>query len=378
MKITSVETYPVQAPVARSFKTGTGGVYTKRTSFLVRVLTDEGMDGWGETDGPPAMLATGIHEVLEPLIVGKDPFHSSTQWAQMWHVARRMGTSLVRAIGAIDIALWDLRGKAVGQSVSALMGAKPGGGFPAVATGIFYPTEGRSAEPRVEEALRLAADGYRAVKIKVGALSPDEDIAHVAAIRKALPSSVMVAVDANGSYRARTAMRVARALEELGVYWFEEPIPMEETGAYGPIAGACTMWIAGGQSLPLADAFLPLLESRALHFVQPNIAQVGGFTEAQRLVGIARSYGAYYSPTGWGTGVTIAASLQMRVAASPIPSTGFPDLDWMEYDITDNPLREQVLATPIVPTNGELEAPSGPGLGIEVDLAAIRSFNPFA
>jgi D-galactarolactone cycloisomerase len=136
------------------------------------------------------------------------------------------------------------------------------------------------------------------------------------------------------------------------------------------------MYVAGGQALPSAEAFLPLLEARALHLVQPGVGAAGGITGLQRVVALAETFGAHYSPTGWGTGILIAASLHLRAATTAHPAAPFPDLDWIEYDVTDNPLREAVLTTPLVPRDGHLESPTGPGLGVRVDLDAVRAFAP--
>ncbi|MBM2810798.1 MAG: mandelate racemase/muconate lactonizing enzyme family protein [Chloroflexi bacterium] len=375
MKITAVDVFPIRGTVEHPFE---GSIatsnYTHRYSLLVRVRTDDGIEGWGETYGPLKTLAVGIKEVLEPILLGKDPLVTGTLYARMDRAARAVRPGLSRALSAVDMALWDIKGHTFQQSIARLMGREGGGRYPAVATAIFYAGEDHAVAPRLAEAERLLQDGYFGIKIKVGGLSPAEDVDHVRAIRGAVGDDIVLCVDANSAYRVQTAVGVAKKLEDLGVYWFEEPVPVEDTEAYAEIARSSAMYLAGGQSLQSAAAFLPLLEARALHLVQANLAAVGGFTELQRLLAIVDSYNALYSPPAWGTGLLLAAALQARAASASLLKSPSPDLDWVECDVTDNPLREGVLETPIKVKDGYLEMPTGPGLGVKVNEAAVRSF----
>jgi D-galactarolactone cycloisomerase len=376
VKISGVDAFPVQAraeiPFAASVAVGT---HTFRSSLLVRVQTDDGLEGWGETHGPLEVLAVGVEKALAPALLGKDPLPTRRRWQDMQQAARLLRAGLIRGISAVDMALWDIKGQILGQPIAVLLGAAPGGRFPAEGNSIFYPSQGDPIGARVEWAQRFAAAGFRGIKVKIGGLSPDEDLRHVAAIREALDPSVMLAVDANCGYETRTAIYMAQRLAALGVYWFEEPLPLEDVAGFDAVARASHLWIAGGQALPSAEAFLPLLEARALHLVQPSLGAVGGFTALQDVAALARAFGARYSASCWGSGVVHVASLHMRAATATAPASPFPDLDWVEYEITDNPLVEAVLDPPIVPKDGYLEVPTGPGLGVRVNLDAVREFS---
>jgi D-galactarolactone cycloisomerase len=375
VKIAAVDVFPVQAraeiPFAASVAVGT---HTFRSSLLVRVSTDDGHEGWGETHGPLEVLATGVQKVLAPVLLGQDPVHTRELWLAMNQAARLLRPGLMRGISALDMAIWDLKGQQLGLPIAVLLGAKAGGRFPVVGNSVFYPSQGDPVGARVEWARRFASAGFRGIKVKIGGASPDEDLRHLAAIREALGPSVMLSVDANCGYGVRTGVYMARRLAELGVYWFEEPLPLEDVGGFRAVAEASHMWVAGGQALSSAEAFLPLLEARALHIVQPSLGAVGGFTELQRVVALADPFGARYSGSNWGTGVIHAASLQVRAVTASAPASPFPDLDWIEYEITDNPLVEAVLDPPLVPREGYLEVPPGPGLGVRVNLDAVREF----
>jgi len=378
-RVTSVSTFLLKAPVTAAFSaSAVRGRHTSRTAILVRLDTDAGVSGWGETfpalGSPPEAILDSVRGVLAPRLIGADPLPVRDLNAEMRRAARGMGTGVMRGISALDIAAWDLRGRLLGQPVCRLLGASPNGKFPAVATAVFYASpDAASVEPRVEAATRYRAMGFRGVKVKVGGLDPTRDLEHIAKIRAALPDDVMLCADANSGYLLRTALVVARGLAALRTYWFEEPIVIDDVEGYKALAAATGMWTAGGQDLTSSQAFLPLLEARALHIVQPSVAAVGGISEATHAADQAARFGFKYCPTGWGTGLLVAASLHVRAATASAVSLPPPDLDWIEFDVSDNPLRDLVLREPLTLTDGMLGVPNGPGLGIEVDADRIRS-----
>jgi D-galactarolactone cycloisomerase len=375
MKIATVDVFPLRAEVAEPFSASVAvETHTQRSIFLVRVRSDEGVEGWGESRGSAKLLRAAV-SALTPALLGQDPLLTRDRWQALRRGARDLGSIGARAMSALDMALWDLKGRALGRSVADLLGARSEGQFPAVATAIFYPPKKDDPERRAALAAEYVAGGFRAVKVKVGGLSPARDLAHVAAIREAVGSQTMLAVDANCGYTRRTAVQMAPKLAEAGVHWFEEPLPLDDVAGYHEVAAAGQgIVVAGGQNLPSPEAFLPLLTSGALHLAQPNVASAGGFTGLERAVALAQAFGADYSPTGWGTGLLIAASLQMRAAARPERTLPFPELEWIEYDVTDNPLREAILLQPIRPENGLLRVPGGPGLGVTVNPEALERF----
>lgn len=377
-RVTSVTALLLKAPVTEAFAaSAVRGGHTHRTAILVRVDTDAGVIGWGETfpalGSPPEAILESVRTVLAPRLLGADPLSIRDLNVELRRAARGMGTGVMRGISALDIALWDLRGRLLAQPVCRLLGSSSHAKFPAVATAVFYPANSTDAGPRVEAAARYRGSGFRGVKVKVGGLDPARDLDHVEKIRRALPADVMLCADANSGYLLRTALVVARGLAALGTYWFEEPIAIDDVEGYRAIAAATGMWTAGGQDLTSSQAFLPLLEARALHIVQPSVAAVGGISEAAQAADQAARFGFRYCPTGWGTGLLVAASLHVRAATASALSLPPPDLDWIEFDVSDNPLRDIVLREPLKPVDGLLGVPDGPGLGVEVDEERIRS-----
>jgi D-galactarolactone cycloisomerase len=284
-----------------------------------------------------------------------------------------MGTTAQRLVSAIDMALWDLRGRILGQSVARLLGGRSSGRFPAVATAVFYPPNADDLLARVDVARKLADEGFRAVKVKVGGLPPMRDVAHVLAIREALSPDVMVCMDANSGYLPRTALAVGRHLTGANIYWFEEPVSIDDVDGYAAIAAATDMHIAGGQDLVQARDYAPLLAAGAMHIVQPSVAVARGITGVAEIAATANAFDARYVPTGWGTSILLAASLQVRAARATDVALPFPDHDWIEIDVTDNALRHEVAANPIRPVDGMLELSDEPGNGLQVSEAGVQA-----
>jgi D-galactarolactone cycloisomerase len=375
LAIDRVEIFVLRAELKNPFSASAGrGRHTERAALLVRVTTDDGLTGWGETfqnvsssiDPMRALLV----DVLAPAVLNRSPLENLRLWQEMLQSTAPYGTIAARAVGAIDTALWDVRAQSQGQSVSVALGAPPNAAFPAVATAVFYGAQSRGVEVRLDEVRRLVAAGFQGIKIKVGGLEPALDIEHLSKIREIVPSTVMLCIDGNSGCSKHGALAIADACDDLGIYWFEEPLPLSDIAGYRAIATRTSALLAGGQDLSGLAAFRPLLEAGALHIAQASVSAAAGISGSLQVAQAAPAFNAGFSTTGWGTGVLLAASLHVR-AASPVgKQRPFPDLAWVEYDITDNPL-SAVVAEPPEIRDGWLSVPGGPGLGVCIDESAL-------
>jgi L-alanine-DL-glutamate epimerase-like enolase superfamily enzyme len=219
----------------------------------------------------------------------------------------------------------------------------------------------------VREAERLAAQGFKGIKLKIGQ-GVEADIRNVQAIRKALGEGVKLMVDANCSYDTLTAMQLGRRLEAEGVAWFEEPVAPENLDGYVKLCQALDMPVAGGETEFTRWGFKEILTRQAMDIIQPDIGRVGGFSEARNIAALASAFDVPVGPhTGASAAVTIAASLQWAAA--------LPNMLIFEHMYPPNPLREELLVEALpIPKNSEVEVPQKPGLGIEVDERAIERF----
>lgn len=374
MKIASVDTYVLRHELAEPFGYSQGW-YHARTAMLVRVTADDGTIGWGEAYGPPEPTAAIVRYVLAPLVVGADPFDSLPLWERMYSRTRDHGQKgfALHAISAVDIALWDLKGKALGVSVSRLLGGRFRDRVEAYATGLYFRPHATFEADLIVEALGHVSAGFRAVKLKVG-YTPEVDVRHARAIREAVGPNIQLMVDANHAYDAATAIRIGRDFERLDVRWFEEPVNPEDIEGYVEVGLALDIPIAGGEAESTRFGFRRLLAERAVDIVQPDLTAAGGFTECQRIAALASAWGVRYLPHVWGTAVGLCASLQWVAALPPATASLFPVEPLFELDRTPNLFRDELAVEPILPVDGWIAIPDRRGLGVEVDERVLERY----
>jgi D-galactarolactone cycloisomerase len=351
------------------------GWYDARTAMLVRITTTDGQTGWGEAFGPPEPNAAIVRHVLAPLILGEDASATTPLWERMYAHTRDYGQKglVLHAISAVDIALWDLRGKALGVSVSALLGGRFREQVRAYATGLYFRPRPAFIDELVHEASGHVAAGFRAIKLKVG-YTLEQDIIHARAVRDAIGPDVELMVDANHAYDAAMAIRIGREFEQLGVQWFEEPVIPEDIEAYIEVNRALDLPIAGGEAEHSRYGFKRLLSERAVDIVQPDLTVAGGFTECQRIAALASTWGIRYVPHVWGSAVGLAASLQLIAALPPATQSLFPLEPILEFDRTPNVFRDRLTNERPTLDDGWVDIPDAPGLGIEIREELIREY----
>ena len=372
MKIAAIETFDLIAPLEHPFGWSQGWL-DERSTTLVKVIAADGLVGWGE--GAGADLINGL---LAPLLVGQDPMDRTGLWERLFH-ALYNGNNAVglagSALSALDMALWDLAGKATDLPVCALLGGKVRDKIAVYATGLYY-TEGEFPDRLLDEARGYVAEGFKGMKTKVGGLSIAEDVVRVRALRDAIGLDIHLMVDANEAYNATTAIRIGQKLAELDLVWFEEPVNAQDLDAYLEVKAALPMAIAGGENLRTRYEFKPYLTRRAYDIVQPDVMHCGGITEMQRICAMANACGIQVNPHVWGSPVMIAATLHLAATLPPCPPAhnALPYLQEpvMEFDRTPNTIRQTICAVPFEHEDGFVRVPTGPGLGIEVDEAVVE------
>ncbi len=372
MKIAAVETFDLACTLERPFGWSQGWI-DQRSTTLVKVTTDDGLVGWGE--GAAASLVNGL---LAPLLIGQDPMDRTGLWERMFH-ALYNGNNAVglagSALSALDIALWDLAGKATGLPVCALLGGKVRDQVAVYATGLYY-TDGEFPDRLLDEARGYVAAGFKGMKTKVGGLSIAEDVARVTALRDAIGPDIHLMVDANEAYNATTAIRIGQQLADLDLVWFEEPVNAQDLDAYLEVKAALPMAMAGGENLRTRYEFKPYLTRRAYDIVQPDIMHCGGITEMQRICAMANACGIQVNPHVWGSPVMIAATLHLAATLPPCPpahnAQPYMQEPVMEFDRTPSAIRQQLCAVPFDQRDSFVRVPTGPGLGIEVDEQVVE------
>jgi D-galactarolactone cycloisomerase len=374
MKITDVRAHVLEAKLSQPFSYSRAW-YASRTALIVEIVTDEGLVGWGECYGP-ARINAGVVEAMRPLLVGQDAMRSEWLWHEIYARFRDHGQkgSIVQGLSGIDIALWDLKGKFLDEPVHRLMGGPLRTSVEAYATGLYRRETGAPENYLAEEARGYRDEGFTAVKLKVG-YGVEEDARMARAVRAAIGPGVGLMIDANHAYDAVEAIRLGRQVEALDVGWFEEPVPPEDVDGHRAVKAAVRIPIASGECEFTRFGFRELLTRRAVDIVQPDTCSAGGLSECKKIADMAAAHGVRYVPHVWGTGVALAAALQLLAVLPALTPPSLNPLEPMlEFDRTEHPIRAALLTTPIEHERGRVAVPTGPGLGVEIDRAALERF----
>ena len=376
MKVTKVTCHLLQSKVDRPFTSARGWLYTTRSSCVVEVETDAGVTGWGECYGPAAVNKALIETQYAPRVVGRDPFDVEAVWEDLYNRIKDYGAQgfSITALSGIDIALWDIMGRATGLPVHKLIGGAHRKEILAYATGLYFIDMDRLVEEAVEEALEYKEQGFRAIKMKIGLGDPKLDVRRVRAVREAIGPDVALAVDANHCFTVPQAIRLGRMLEELDLLWFEEPISPEDHEGYVQVTQALDLAVAGGENDFTRWGFRDVIAKKAMDIVQPDVCAAGGISEMRKIATLASAFGVECVPHAWGSAIGLAATVQFLAALPDQPPAFRPIPPMLEFEQTPNPLRDELAREPIVQRRGIVAVPDGPGLGIEVDREVLARF----
>ena len=338
---------------------------------LIAILTDEGVTGLGSVFTNDNLVRSSL-AVLEPLYRGEnalEPERVSEKLRQHTFWLGR-GGSITHTISGIDIALWDLLGKATGQPVGRLLGGRYRERVKPYASLLM-----EEPAPLADHLWRLRAQGFQAFKMGWGPFGRDSDTLDetiVRTAREAVGPDALLMVDAGGSdafWRQgyKWALRTAHMLAEYDVAWFEEPLKPDALRDYVALRQAAPVPIAGGEVLTRRQSFRPWLQGGALDIVQPDVTKVGGISESRRIAWMAQENGVRFIPHGWNTAVGLAADLQLASA--------FPDTDLVEY-ITGSPYVDEIARGGWqLDADGMLPIPDVPGLGVSLDVDAVAKYS---
>lgn len=386
MKITDIECRVLLVPDLRQDVTSSA-----QDDIVVLVHTDEGITGIGESDVNPWMAracieAPGTHTMglgLKEMLIGENPLDTERLWEKLYVGSCMNGRrgAVIHAMGAIDMALWDIRGKAAGVPCYQLMGENPRTAIQPYAS---LQPNGESYEEYkaslVEWVLRAKELGFHAAKLEVtlsgpynhsGLDEPDEKVTEtVAACRAAVGADFTLMVDVQYAWpNADTALRTLRDWEELDVYFIETPLPVDDLDGMARLAAESPVDTAAGEWLATRHEFADLLDRGGVHVAQPDVGRVGGITEALRVCDMAAERGRRIVPHCWKTGIGIAASAHLAAVTPHCPF-----IEFLPAELTDSQLRQHLVQEDLQIVDGEVRVPDQPGLGIELDMDALRRF----
>jgi L-alanine-DL-glutamate epimerase-like enolase superfamily enzyme len=364
MRITGIEAIVLRQPdVDTTIADGS------QDDLVIRVHTDEGIVGIGEVDSAPEAVKAVVegassHAIaasLSGLLIGEDPTDPGRLWRKMYrgliYVGRR-GIG-VHAISGIDIALWDIAGKAAGKPVCELIGTPRRDRVRAYASLLMPETEAEVGE----RVAGIRAQGFTAIKLGWGPLGrdPKHDVALAgAAVEAGDGAAIMIDAGLGYGADAKTAIAVAQELEQLGVHWLEEPFEPDELEAYAELADTVGIRVAAGEQDTTRWGFRELIERGHVDVVQPDVTRAGGITELLRIAAIASGQGVETVPHAWKSGIIKAASLHVNAV--------LPEAHFQEYCIAETPLNTRLTRERLpIDADGFVAVPTGPGLGVELD-----------
>ncbi|MFQ5425968.1 MAG: mandelate racemase/muconate lactonizing enzyme family protein [Gaiellales bacterium] len=374
MRITGVKTHIVDTVIPEEHRVRSGAGYKlRRQAAFVEIGTDEGISGVGPCSFGSASLdlgsvATLCDNTFADALVGEDPHRIEYLWDKIYygsivrvHGVRSVGVAI---LSAIDIALWDLKGKALGAPIYDLLGGAFRDPVPVYASSVYWAPPAEAAA----QARAFVDQGFKAFKVKVG-LDVRNDLASLHAIRDEVGMEIDMMVDANQCYTRHLALRVGRELEKLNVLFFEEPLPIDDVEGHAFLADKLDVRIATGENMYTRWDFLPFLTAKAVHVVQADASRVGGISEARKIFDLASAHHLHAAPHTFSDALTAVASLHLVAAA--------PNAAILEYDRTYNEIQERLVTNPPELRDGTIELPTGPGLGVDVDWDFVES-HPFS
>lgn len=362
MKITDVEVVQLAKTLDHPHR-NSKQTTVRRVFSLVRVQTDEGVDGLGEAWCGPN-VAPGAVARLRSLAIGVDPFNVEELWNRAFHGAPMYDPkgAAVAAISGIDIACWDIMGKALGVPVYQLLGGRTRGAIPAYASDLHWledPDEmGRMAARFVER-------GFSTVKTHLG-VDPDGDVARVGALRKAIGPGVGLMVDINTAFDRPTAIRFGRRIAEYDITWYEEPLSPMDIDGLRHVRASTGLPIAAGENEYTRWGFKEQFSREALDVAMPDVARTGGISEMKKIIAVADAFGVAVSPHNYSSGVCSAATLHLLAAC---PGTG-P----LEWDVVEGSIVDELFVEPLSVKDGTVEVPESPGLGVHLPDAVRERY----
>jgi D-galactarolactone cycloisomerase len=387
MKITAVQAFAVKIPRDLTDATGSAGspapliesrneyrwatnyqtLYsTKIETALIKVTTDSGLVGWGEAQSPvaPEVVCAIVKTILAPILIGEDPLAHERLWARMYSAMRvrgHIGSFMLDAIGGIDTALWDIKGKALDARVCDLLGGPFAHELPAYISGL----SGVDLAARVAQAVEYQQRGFNAFKLFMDG-EPDEALSLHDALRERLGAKARLMVDALWRFEQAEAVRFGRELDARKATWFEAPLKPEDVSGHGRLAASVETAIAIGECWRTRWEMRPFFEAGAVEVFQPDIGRAG-VTEGMKLCALAELHNAPVAfHVSIGLGVQIAAAL--HVAAS-IPNLMFVECNPKVWQVAEG------LLTASLPVGaGVVVVPTGHGLGVEINEEKLKPF----
>jgi len=361
--------------------------YKHRTVHLVEIETDEGITGWGECFGPGNIALANkfiVEKVIQPLIKGEDPTNKEYIWHKVYNLLRDSGQKgmPIQALSGVDIALWDILSKKANLPLYKLIGGKTNSQIPVYGYGMMLQKKSVNelTELFKEESKKIKEKNFKAMKMKIG-LGPKDDLKLVKTVREEVGDDFKLMVDANHAYNTIDAMYVGKGLDEMDIFWFEEPVAPEDYEGYKELKDNLKTNIAGGEAEFTKYGWNQLIKKRCIDIAQPEVCGLGGITEYLKVSALAQSNFIPIVNHVWGSALSVAVNLHLMTVQPDMPGGLFPFKPMLEFDTTDKNIFITDLSTEnfsvleqVKKNNGYVKPIENIGIGISPDKDFIKKF----
>jgi D-galactarolactone cycloisomerase len=369
LTITKVETFSLEHKLPKAIGPSTV-LSDVRDALLVKITTDSGLVGWGETADVGGTRGI-IEDHLKNVLLGANPLEHRKLWRSLW--GGNFGDG--RAVAGVDIALHDLRGKALGLPVAELYGGRLHDKVPVYAAAMNYTEGVRPEDQYPAEAAALVKRGFLAMKIRTGRFENRRDLAVLVKVRETVGPEIRLLTDGNGAFTLPQAVKFGKELEKLDFYFFEEPLPQGLNYAgYDVLTQSLDIAVAGGEVLDSRASAREHIVKRSFDVIQPDASLCGGIGEVLFIAEMARLFSMQCVPHCWAGAIAVAATLHVLALLPPYNFGFTADRPMLEFDVYENPFRDAIVTKPFELKNGQMEIPTGPGLGIEINEDAVRKY----
>ncbi|MCL7398473.1 MAG: mandelate racemase/muconate lactonizing enzyme family protein [Thaumarchaeota archaeon] len=359
MRIESVRAFILKKPLEKPLITSKAEL-KERATAIVQVRTDDGIEGLGEGVGVPNVIKEIVEKNLAPMLIGEDPFDIERLWRKMFQrLYWEPKGAWVCAISAVEMALWDVAGKAMDVPVYKLIGGLYRDKLEAYASDIFWD----ETDEMAKKAASFVEQGFRYVKCHIGKGFGQDDV-RVRAMRRAIGKDAELMVDINCGYDRPTAIKFAEIFEENEVFWYEEPLPPFDLEGYKLLRDYTDLPIATGENEFTKYGFRDMFLKGVVDYAMPDLARVGGILEGKKVCALAESFNVICSPHVFSTGILLAATLHLMAST--------PGTELFELDTTGTGVIDEFLVEPLEVRDGYVYVPKGPGLGVQLSEKAKR------